>query len=298
MLRVEARASIFSEFYIQNNKEMPMLKLIRHSTILSSLIRPTLCMTLLSLSSLTAAQDIPRTADGRPDFNGIWQAINTANWDVEPHAASFGPLVAAGAIGAIPAGLGIIEGNEIPYIPEARAQQQENKSDWLANDPLVKCYMPGIPRANYLPFPFQIVQSTDHIIFAYEFASASRIVYVDQPDFEAPILSWMGHNLARYEGDTLVIEVTDQVPETWLDHAGNHHTDALRVTERYTHVGPNVIQYEATLEDPNVYTRPWKVSYPLYRRLDDNMQLLEFKCVEFTEELLYGHLRKGADTND
>lgn len=297
MLRVEACASIFSETKIQTNKEMPMPKLIRHRTI-SSLIRSTLFMTLLSLGSLTAAQDIPRTADGRPDFNGIWQAINTANWDVEPHAASFGPLVAAGAIGAIPAGLGIVDGNEIPYTPEARAQQQENKSDWLANDPLVKCYMPGIPRANYLPFPFQIVQSTDHIIFAYEFASASRIVYVDQPDFEAPILSWMGHNLARYEGDTLVIEVTDQVPETWLDHAGNHHTDALRVTERYTHVGPNVIQYEATLEDPNVYTRPWKVSYPLYRRLDDNMQLLEFKCVEFTEELLYGHLRKVADTNE
>ena len=297
MLRVEACASIFNETKIQTDKEMPMPKLIRHRTI-SALIRSTLCMTLLSVSSLTAAQDIPRTADGRPDFNGIWQAINTANWDVEPHAASFGPLVAAGAIGAIPAGLGIVEGNEIPYTPEARAQQQENKSDWLANDPLVKCYMPGIPRANYLPFPFQIVQSTDHIIFAYEFASASRIVYVDQPDFEAPILSWMGHNLARYEGDTLVIEVTDQVPETWLDHAGNHHTDALRVTERYTHVGPNVIQYEATLEDPNVYTRPWKVSYPLYRRLDDNMQLLEFKCVEFTEELLYGHLRKVADTNE
>ena len=297
MLRAEACASIFSEINIQNKKEIPMFKLIRHRTI-SSVIRSTLCMTLLSLSSLTAAQDILRTADGRPDFNGIWQAINTANWDVAPHAASFGPLVAAGAIGAIPAGLGIVEGSEIPYTPEARAQQQENKSEWLANDPLVKCYMPGIPRANYLPFPFQIVQSTDHIIFAYEFASARRIVYVDQPDFEAPILSWMGHNLARYEGDTLVIEVTDQVPETWLDHAGNHHTDALRVTERYTHVGPNVIQYEATLEDPNVYTRPRKVSYPLYRRLDDNMQLLEFKCVEFTEELLYGHLRKGADTNE
>ena len=274
-----------------------MLKLICHRTK-SLLIRSSLCLTLLAVSSLTAAQDIPRTADGRPDFNGIWQAINTANWDVEPHAASFGPLVASGAIGAIPAGLGIVEGNEIPYTPEARAQQQENKSDWLSDDPLVKCYMPGVPRANYLPFPFQIVQSTDHIIFAYEFASSSRIVYVDQPDFEAPILSWMGHNLARYEGDTLVIEVTDQVPDTWLDHAGNHHTDALRVTERYTHLGPNVIQYEATLEDPNVYTRPWKVSFPLYRRLDDNMQLLEFKCVEFTEELLYGHLRKGADSNN
>jgi hypothetical protein len=297
VLRAEACASIFNESHNEKNKEMPMLQLISHRTK-SLLIRSGLSLTLLVVGSLAAAQDIPRTADGRPDFNGIWQAINTANWDVEPHAAGFGPLVAAGAIGAIPAGLGIVEGDEIPYTPEARAQQQENKSDWLSNDPLVKCYMPGVPRANYLPFPFQIVQSTDHIIFAYEFASASRIVYVDQPDFEAPILSWMGHNLSRFEGDTLVIEVTDQVPDTWLDHAGNHHTDALRVTERYTHLGPNVIQYEATLEDPNVYTRPWKVSFPLYRRLDDNMQLLEFKCVEFTEELLYGHLRKGADSNN
>ena len=259
---------------------------------------PTLCLIILLLSSPSHAQDIPRTANGQPDFNGIWQAINTANWDVEPHSSNFGPLVAAGAIGEIPAGLGIVEGGEIPYTAEARVQQQANKSDWLAKDPLVKCYMPGVPRANYLPFPFQIVQSTEHIIFAYEFASASRIVYVDQPNYEAPILSWMGHNLAHYEGDSLVIDVTDQVPDTWFDHAGNHHTDALRVTERYTHIGPNSIQYEATLEDPNIYTRPWKISFPLYRRLDENMQLLEFKCVEFTEELLYGHLRKGSDSND
>ena len=156
MLRAEACASIFSESHNEKNKEMLMLKLICHRTK-SLLIRSSLCLTLLAVSSLTAAQDIPRTADGRPDFNGIWQAINTANWDVEPHAASFGPLVASGAIGAIPAGLGIVEGNEIPYTPEARAQQQENKSDWLSDDPLVKCYMPGVPRANYLPFPFQIV---------------------------------------------------------------------------------------------------------------------------------------------
>ena len=257
---------------------------------------------LISLGSFGSAfsqpTDIPRTADGRPDFNGIWQAINTANWNIEPHAADFGPVVEMGAIGAIPAGLGIVEGDEIPYTPEARQQQQLNQADWLANDPLVKCYMPGIPRANYLPFPFQIVQSTDTIIFAYEFASASRIVYVDQPDYEAPILSWMGHNLASYDGDTLVIDVTDQVPDTWFDHAGNHHSDALRVTERYTYMGPNVIRYEATLEDPNTYTEPWRISFPLYRRLDENMQLLEFKCVEFTEELLYGDLRKQADTTN
>lgn len=237
----------------------------------------------------------PRLANGEPDFNGIWQAIGSAHWNIEPHAADFPPQPELGAFGAVPAGLGIVVGGEIPYTAAARAQQQENKADWLALDPVVKCYMPGIPRANYMPFPFQIVQSPEHIIFAYEFASASRIVYMDRPDFVAPVYSWMGHSLGRIEGDSLVIEVTDQMPDTWFDHAGNHHTEDLRVTERYTHMGPNTLMYEATLEDPNVYTQPWTVRFPLYRRLDENMQLLEFKCVEFTEELLYGHLRKQPE---
>ena len=253
---------------------------------------------LVMLSSISVAAEgdfVPRTADQKPDFNGIWQAIGSAHWNIEPHAADFSPLVELGAIGAIPAGLGIVEGGSIPYTSDARAKQQENRADWLALDPVVKCYMPGVPRATYLPFPFQIIQSPDHVVMAYEFASASRIVYMDRPDFEAPILSWMGHSRGHFEGDSLVIDVTDQVPDTWLDRAGNHHSDALRVTERYTHVGPNTLMYEATLEDPNVYTQAWTLKFPLYRRLDENMQILEFKCVEFTEELIYGHLRKGAD---
>jgi len=253
---------------------------------------------LVMLSSISVAAEgdfVPRTADQKPDFNGIWQAIGSAHWNIEPHAADFSPLVELGAIGAIPAGLGIVEGGSIPYTSEARAKQQENRADWLALDPVVKCYMPGMPRATYLPFPFQIIQSPDHVVMAYEFASASRIVYMDRPDFEAPIFSWMGHSRGHFEGDSLVIDVTDQVPDTWLDHAGNHHSDALRVTERYTHVGPNTLMYEATLEDPNVYTQSWTLKFPLYRRLDENMQILEFKCVEFTEELIYGHLRKGAN---
>ncbi|MCH7815053.1 MAG: hypothetical protein IIC60_00645 [Proteobacteria bacterium] len=256
-----------------------------------------LLMLFLASNLQAAAGDgIPRTADGNADFNGIWQAITSANWNIEPHAADFGPVVELGAIGAIPAGLGIVEGGEIPYTAAGRQQQQANQADWLALDPVVKCYMPGVPRANYMPFPFQIIQSPEHVVVAYEFASASRIVYMNQPDFEAPIFSWMGHARGHFEGDTLVIDVTDQVPDTWFDHAGNHHSDALRVTERYTHLGPNTLMYEATMEDPNTYTRPWTVKFPLYRRLDENMQLLEFKCVEFTEELIYGHLRKGADS--
>ncbi len=253
-----------------------------------------LTLVMLPISPVNA-QDIPRTADGRPDFNGLWQALGAAHWSVEPAAADFPPLPVLGAFGASQASVGVVVGGEIPYTPEARAQQQANAADWLSLDPLVKCYMPGIPRANYLPFPFQIVQSPEHLIFAYEFASASRIVYVDRPDFEAPVFSWMGHSRAHFEGDTLVIDVTDQVPDTWLDHAGNHHSDALRVTERYTHRGPDVIIYEATLEDPNTYTRPWTMRMPLYRRLDENAQLLEFKCVEFTEELIYGEYRKQEE---
>ncbi|MDA1369569.1 MAG: hypothetical protein O2971_02245 [Proteobacteria bacterium] len=249
----------------------------------------------LTTSVLAQTGSIPRTADGNPDFNGIWQAIGSSHFNIEPHAADFGPMYQLGAIGAIPGGLGIVEGGEIPYTATARAQQQANQADWLALDPVVKCYMPGIPRATYLPFPFQIIQSPEHVVMAYEFASASRIVYMDQPDFQAPIYSWMGHSLGHFEGDTLVIDVTDQVADTWFDHAGNHHSESLRVTERYTHLGPNTLMYEATLEDPNTYIQPWTVKFPLYRRLDENMQLLEFKCVEFTEELIYGHLRKQPE---
>jgi hypothetical protein len=158
--------------------------------------------------------------------------------------------------------------------------------------------MPGVPRANYMPFPFHIVQSPEHLIMAYEFASASRVVYMDRPDFVAPVPSWMGHSLGRWEGDTLVIDVTEQMPDTWLDHSGNHHSEQLKVTERYTHLGRDVIEYEVTLEDPIVYTRPWSMKMPLYRRMDGNAQLLEFKCVEFAEELIYGHLVKGAERTE
>ena len=271
---------------------------MNHPTLTTARIITILLSLLAVQSSIIAAENnsIPQTTSGNPDFNGIWQALGSAHYNIEPHAAEFPPLPALGAFGAIPAGLGVVEGNEIPYTPEARNQQETNKANWLELDPVVKCYMPGVPRANYMPFPFQIVQSPEHIIMAYEFASASRIVYMNRPDFEAPIFSWMGHSRGRFEGNTLVIDVTDQVPDTWFDHAGNHHTDALRVTERYTHLGPDVLMYEATMEDPNVFTRPWTIRFPLYRRLDENMQLLEFKCVEFSEELLYGHLRKEAET--
>jgi hypothetical protein len=234
----------------------------------------------------------PRTPDGKPDLNGIWQALGTAHWDLEGHSARPGPVVAMGALGAIPAGLGVVEGGEIPYQPWAAEQKKKNLENWLAADPAVKCFMPGVPRANYMPFPFQIVQTPEHILIAYEFASATRVIYMNRPDFESPFDTWMGHSGGRWEGETLVVDVTSQVADTWFDTSGNFHSDAVHVVERFTALSPDALLYEATIEDPNVFTRPWTIRMPLYRRLDPNVQLLEFKCVEFVEELMYGHLRK------
>jgi len=246
----------------------------------------------LTLAACTTQPRIARTPDGKPDLNGIWEAVGSAHWNLEPHNAQGGPIVQMGALGAIPPGLGVVAGGQIPYTAEAAAKRTENKANWLERDPLVKCYMPGVPRATYLPHPFQITQERSTLLMAYEFAGATRIVYIDQPNLPAQVDSWMGHNLGRWDGDTLVIDVTAQVADTWFDSAGNFHGPAMRVEERYTPLGADVLMYEATITDPEVFTRPWKISLPLYRRLDKNMQLLDFKCVEFTEELLYGKYRK------
>ncbi|MCY4661373.1 MAG: hypothetical protein OXF93_16435 [Acidobacteria bacterium] len=249
----------------------------------------------------------PRLSNGNPDLNGIWQALGSAHYDIEPHTARHamalregpqGPLPAAevvhlGAVGAVPGSMGIIVGGgRIPYTPEARALKEENHANWLERDPEIKCYMPGVPRATYMPFPFQIFQNEDNVFIAYEFAGAVRDIYL--PDVgPAETDSWMGQSVGRWEGDTLVVEVTGQNDQTWFDRAGNHHSNQLVVTERYTLVSPNHIQYEATMEDPMVFTEPWTIRLPLYRRLDEGARLMDFKCVEFVEELVFGHLRRN-----
>lgn len=252
----------------------------------------TLAVALFSVGIVPAsAQSIPRGPDGKPNLNGIWQAMNTANWDVQPHAAQKGLVVQLGAQDAEPGGIGVVEGGEIPYKPAALAQKKKNYDARLTNDPEVKCYMPGIPRATYMPYPFQIVQSQNTILMAYEFASASRTVYLKNPPPVGPD-SWMGYSVAHWDGDTLVIDVTNQVDQTWFDRAGDYHSGDMKVTERYSMAGPNVINYDATIDDPATFTRPWKISMPLYRHMEKNAQLMEFKCVEFVEELLYGKYRK------
>jgi hypothetical protein len=234
-----------------------------------------------------------RTAygDGKPDLSGIWQALGSAHWDLEGHAARQGPIAQLGGAFGVAPGLGVDEGGAIPYQPWAAEKKKQNAANWLTLDPEIKCYQPGVPRATYMPYPFQIVQTPTHTLITYEYASASRVINIVNID-PSPVDTWMGHSVGHWEGDTLVVDVSSFNDQTWFDRAGNFHSDNLRVTERYTPISRDALMYEATIEDPKVFTAPWKIVLPLYRRLERNAQLLEYKCVEFAEELMYGPLRR------
>ena len=247
----------------------------------------------------------PHRSDGHPDLNGVWQVFNTANYDILPHAARAAmalrpgpngpvpdkPVLALGAVGAVPAGVGVVEGGAIPYKPDALAKKADNQAHWLERDPEIKCYLPGVPRATYMPHPLQIFQSREALLIAYEYAGAVRNILFQDPG-PAPVDSWMGQSVGHWEGDTLVVEVTGQNDSTWFDRAGDFHSDQLKVTERYTPTGPDTLRYEALITDPEVFTRPWTMRMTLYRRVGEDARLQQFKCVEFVEELMYGNLRK------
>jgi len=271
-----------------------------------ALLCAALLVNLAPEPALAQSADIPRTAWGMPDMNGIWQALGNAHWDIEPHLAQpalsmqEGPVVpvpangvvAFGAVGSVPSGWGVVVGGPIPYLPDALARRDENKAEWLDRDPVIKCYLPGVPRANLMPFPFQIFQSESHFFMAYEYAGAVRNIYLEDPG-PPQVDSWMGQSVGHWEGDTFVVESSGFNDQTWFDRAGNHHTYQMTVVERYTMTSPYHIMYEATMEDPMTFSRPWTIRLPLYRHVDDNARLGQFKCVEFVEELIYGHLRKN-----
>jgi hypothetical protein len=263
---------------------------------------------LLSVTRTSGQAARPaRTADGKPNFSGIWQAFNEANWDLEAHEArpaavtqpgigssrvAAAPVVALGAVAGVPASLGVVEGDgRIPYKPETAAIKKENAEHWIDRDPEIKCYLPGVPRAMYMPYPFQIIQGTNKIQIAFAYESSSRTIHLDKVD-PPPADTFMGHSAGHWEGNTLVVDVTGFNGKSWFDRAGNYQSDALHVVERYTPMTPDAIHYEVTIEDPNLFTRPWKISMPLYRRLEPSAQLLEYRCVDFAEEFLYGHVRK------
>ena len=278
------------------------------SAVISVLV--TVAVVTRTSNRFSQADAPPSTADGKPDFSGIGQALNEAHWDLEAHEARPGavmqqgvypyeyarvpaaPVLALGAAAGVPGSVGVVgDDGKIPYKPEAAKIKTENGEHWIDRDPELKCYLPGLPRAMYMPYPFQIVQSANKIQVAFAFSTAARTIHLD--DVEGPPdLTYMGHSVGRWDSDTLVVDVTEFNGRNWFDRAGNYHSEALHLTERFTPISKDAIQYEVTIEDPNVFTRPWKISMPLYRRLEPNAQLLEYRCMEFAEEFMYGGLRK------
>jgi hypothetical protein len=239
---------------------------------------------LMSLAPIEAAAqapssprgtDIPRTREGKPDFTGLWQVINSAAWDIEDHSPRLG----------VPGGYGVVEGGTLPYLPAALAKRKENFDKRATADPEVSCYLPGVPRLTYMPYPFQILQFADVVTILDEYEGITRSIFLTGKHPDADVIDfWMGDSRGRWEGNTLVVDVANLNDRTWFDRAGNFHSDEMHVVERYTRTGPDHLQYEATIEDPKVFSRPWKMSMPLYRRQEKNLRLLEYECYAYNEE--------------
>lgn len=246
---------------------------------------------LIALCLVTTTSSLASTKiEGKPNLNGIWQAMNTANWNLEAHSAeAMKEHWALGSLAAIPAGQSVVEEGTIPYLDEALAQREENRAGSPNTDPETKCYLPGVPRATYMPFPFQIVQGGDDIIMVYTYASTNRLIHMEDHK-EPPVDTWMGRSNGQWEGDDLVVVTTGFNGKPWLDRSGNFIGMGATVTERFTLISDNHIQYQATIENPTTFSKPWTISMPLYRRMEANAQILEFKCVPFVEELLYKDL--------
>ena len=223
----------------------------------------------LCLSVTTAGAQIPRTPDGKPDLSGFWQVLHTSAWlDIQDHSAEKD----------LPAGLGIVEGNDIPYLPAALEKKKQNYAVRHTADPALKCYLPGVPRITYMPFPFQIFQTPQKVGILYEYVHAVREVYLNSEHLEGPIEWWMGDSRGKWDGDTLVVDVVHFNDQTWFDRAGNHHSELLHVVERYSFIDRDHLNYEVTVEDPKVFSRPWKMNLILYRHREPRFQLLEYEC--------------------
>ncbi len=215
----------------------------------------------------------PRTIYGDPDLQGIWQTMNTAVWNIQDHPAELG----------IPAGQGVVIGNEIPYRADALQQREENYRN-RANDPEASCKMVGVPRTMYMPYPFQIFQTPGQVTILSEYVHSVRKVYIDSAHPENPVQQlWMGDSRGRWDGETLVIDTNNFTDQTWFDRSGNFHSDALHVVERLTRASPDHLLYEVTIEDPEIFTEPWEMRMPLYRRVEDNARLLEYECQAYLE---------------
>ena len=230
----------------------------------------------LVFSSSIDAQEysVPRTPDGNPDLQGVWQAINTAVWDIQDHSSQWG----------MPAGQGGVVGNDLPYQASALEKRQTNYENRLTDDPEANCKMVGVPRITYMPYPFQIIQTPNQIVMTYEWVHSIRNIYMNSEHPEGPIQWYMGDSRGYWDGDTLVVDVVHFTDETWFDRSGNYHGEGLHVIERYTRLGPDHMQYDVTVEDPEIFTEPWHMSMPLYRRQEENIRILEYECYALAED--------------
>jgi hypothetical protein len=265
---------------------------------LALLALATACLGVLPATAMAQQQvERPERLGGKPNLNGIWQVMNSANWNLEPHnAEQLKQFWQLGALGAMPAGRGVVDGGEIPYLPEALAQRDKNRASWPKGDPETNCYLPGIPRATYMDHPFQIVQSgAGDIYIAYEYHSANRMIRMNHTELP-PIDTWMGESRGKWDGDTLVVESSGFNGKTWLDRSGNFFSNAAVVTETFKPIDDSHIQYTARIEDSNTFSRPWTISMVLYRNIDRQAELMEFRCVPFVEELFYHDLNETAAT--
>lgn len=250
--------------------------------------RMALLTTLLALPAAFAATPggiaptpakIPRLANGRPDFSGIWQTLTAADYDLEPHS---------GRKDAPPAA-GVVEGGRLPYLPTALATRKRNFEQRATQDPAQKCWALGVPRQVYYPEPFQLLQRERDLTLIPQRGYQIRTIHTNGTLHPAAGGNeyWLGDSRGKWEGDTLVVDVTDFNDETWLDRSGNFHSTDLHVVERWSFIDANTIGYQATVEDPQVFSRPWKLSVLLYRLRDPNVQLIENYCYTLDYDQYY-----------
>ncbi len=216
----------------------------------------------------------PRLSDGTPDFRGIWQAHSPAYVDLEGFGHAGGYKAATKSVIVDP------PDGKVPYLPDALRQRDANFKNRATADPALNCYQAGIPRAVLLPTPFQIVQSVGNLAIIYTDNHAYRIIDPDSVPHDDGIDFFMGDSRGHWEGDTLVVDVTDLGDQTWLDQAGNFHSDQLHVVERYTMLDANILSYEARLEDPKTYAKPWTIRVRLYRDIRPAARIVEDECLE------------------
>jgi len=199
----------------------------------------------------------PRTSEGLPDLQGIWEAHNAADADIQKF---------------------LVGGGALPYTPKAAKQKAENARNAKKTDPLSHCFLAGVPRTMYLHHPFQLFEGTGYALITSEYAHTFRYVPMDGRPHIKGLDSWMGDARGKWDGDTLVVDTTDFGDGTWFDSAGNFHSRDLHVIERFTRTGPDVLTYEATIEDPKTFTKPFTIRMTLNRHTEKNFQIREYEC--------------------